>query len=395
MRIVHLTAHLGGGVGKAHAAIRAADPQSADHTYILLEPARDRRYAEAIVQTGANVIEVPERQALLSHLTDADIVQVEFWNHPRIYEALARFPLPSGRYIFWSHISGLAPPLIHKGLTEVADIFVYTSACSLEAGAKGDLRVVGSGFGLDDPPPRRSPAGKVRGGYLGTVDFVKMSPHFFEIVDAVEADDFEIVVYGAFDPAGGPARAHTAMRRPERVRMMGQTDEPATALSSLDFFFYPLDHDHFGTAENALVEAMSAGLAPLVLANPAECVIVNDGETGLVAHGMEDCVQALERLIARPSLRRRLGDAAAMHASRRFRPQVSRDAFTEIYRDLLARPKRSPGFASVLGNAPLDWFLGSFPKGAAVAEGRPSKGSLAHFVECFPDDARLNMSRGD
>jgi glycosyltransferase involved in cell wall biosynthesis len=394
VKVVHLAAHLGGGVGKAHAAIRAVDSRAADHTYILLESARDRRYAEAIAATGATVIERPERADLLAHMVEADIVQVEFWNHPRIYEALARLPLPSGRYLLWSHISGLAPPLIHPGLTEAADIFIYTSACSLAAGAKGDLRVIGSGFGLDAPPVRRLAPGTLRGGYLGTVDFVKMSPDFFAMIDAVEAPDFEIAVYGAFDPQGGPARAHAAMRHPERVRMMGQTDDPAAALSRLDFFFYPLDRHHFGTAENALVEAMSAGLAPLVLDNPAECAIVTDGETGLVATNRAEATAALTRLLSDRALRERLGDTAASQAAMRFRPEVSRDAFATLYGEVLARPKRQSAFSDVLGDEPLDWFLGSFPQGAASAEGRPSKGSLTHFLECFPDDVRLRMSAG-
>lgn len=388
--IVHLAAHLGGGVGKAHAAIRAVDPDAARHLYILLEPARDRRYVAAIEAAGAKVIELPACDELLAHLAGADIVQVEFWNHPRLYEALARLPFPAGRFLFWSHISGLAPPLIADGLTQAADIFVYTSACSLVRPARGDLRVVGSGFGLDHPPIRRQPGAKLRGGYLGTVDFVKMSPDFFSIIDAVSGPDFEIAVYGAFDPLGGPARAHAAMRHPERVVFMDQTDDPAAALADLDFFYYPLDRRHFGTAENALVEAMSAGLAPLVLDNPAECAIVSDNVTGLVAGSAKDCIASLRRLLAEPQLRARLGDEAAIEAARRFRPEVSRAAFATLYRDLMTRPKRRPDFAPVLGPAPIDWFLGSFPEGATVAEGRPSKGSLAHFLSCFPEDDALN-----
>ncbi len=392
IRVVHLAAHLGGGVGKAHAAIRAVDTHAADHVYILLEPARDRRYAEAIAATGATIIEKPAEDHLLALLEEADVVQVEFWNHPRLYEALSRLPLPAGRYLFWSHISGLAPPLIAEGLTEAAEIFAYTSACSLARSATGDLRVIGSGFGLNDPPKRRPLGAEPRGGYLGTVDFVKMSPDFFSIIDAVEGPHFEIAVYGAFDPEGGPARAHASMRHPERVRMMGQTDDPAHALAGLDFFFYPLARNHFGTAENALVEAMSAGLAPLVLNNPAERAIVTDGATGLVAEGAEDCVRALTRLLTEPSLREKLGDAAAVEASRLFRPEVSRADFSAAYADLMLRAKKLPDFAAALGRNPLDWFLGSFPQGAVAAEGKPSKGSLAHFLACFPDDEDLNRS---
>jgi len=49
------------------------------------------------------------------------------------------------------------------------------------------------------------------------------------------------------------------MRHPERIEFCGETAEPAAALSDADIFFYPLQPDHYGTAENALIEAMSLG----------------------------------------------------------------------------------------------------------------------------------------
>lgn len=394
MRIVHVTAHLGGGVGKAHAAIRAVDPQAADHTYVLLEAPRDRRYADALRATGAHVIEAPPHDDVLALAAAADIVQIEFWNHPRIYEALARFSWPAGRYLFWCHVSGLAPPLVAPGLTEAADLFVYTSTCSLRTAAKGKLGVVGSGFGLDQPPKRRAPERLLRGGYLGTVDFVKMSPDFFAIVDSVEAPHFEILVYGAYDPDGAVVEAHRLMKRPERVRLMGQTADPALALAGLDFFFYPLDRNHFGTAENALVEAMSAGLAPLVLDNPAELAIVSHERTGLVAGNASEAAAALQRLLGDRGVREALGDAAAQDAAERFRPDISRRAFAALYEEFAVIDKRVPEFSAALGAGPLDWFRGSFPEGAAAAEGRPSKGSLAHFLQCFPEDADLHRDAG-
>ena len=390
MKIAHLAAHLGGGVGKAHAAIRGVDPRAADHTYLLLESPRDRRYCEAIEASGANLMECPEPALMQRVLSEADIIQVEFWNHPRLYEVLAKTSLPAGRYVFWCHISGLAPPLVAEGLIEAANAFVFTSACSLRPGLRGNLSVIGSGFGFDNPRRRSANSdGKVVGGYLGTVDFVKMSPDFFAAVDAIDADNFEIRVYGACAENAPPTLSHHAMRHPERVSMMGQTDDPAGALSQLDFFFYPLARGHFGTAENALVEAMSAGLAPLVLDNPAEMAIVSHGETGLVAADLGDLSQKLSEIIGDRRLRERLGDAAAKDAQRRFRPEVSRDAFAALYARLAATPRATPDFGSVLGRAPLDWYLGSFPDGSAKGLA-PSKGSLTHFQACFPHDEGLN-----
>ena len=43
MKVLHITPHLGGGVGKAHAAIKGATDPAVERVYYLLEEPRDRR----------------------------------------------------------------------------------------------------------------------------------------------------------------------------------------------------------------------------------------------------------------------------------------------------------------------------------------------------------------
>ena len=109
-------------------------------------------------------------------------------------------------------------------------------------------------------------------------------------------------VWGSVDPAGAVAARARAMRHPDRIHFGGQTAEPAAALSGADIFFYPLQPDHYGTAENALVEAMSLGLVPVVLNNPAEMAIVRHGETGFVARSIDECIALLQMLLSSPEL---------------------------------------------------------------------------------------------
>ena len=87
---------------------------------------------------------------------------------------------------------------------------------------------------------------------------------------------------------------------------MGPTSDPKAALADADIFFYPLQRDHYGTAENALVEAMSLGLAALVLDNPAEKAIVHDGKTGFVASSIEEISSLLEMLLLLPDVREKI-----------------------------------------------------------------------------------------
>ncbi len=78
MRILHIAAHLGGGVGKAHAEIVACDRSDIHRHFALLEEPRDRRFADAILAAGATVEVVPDPAALARLTADADIVQIEW-----------------------------------------------------------------------------------------------------------------------------------------------------------------------------------------------------------------------------------------------------------------------------------------------------------------------------
>ncbi|MBW8299941.1 MAG: glycosyltransferase [Hydrogenophaga sp.] len=404
---MHITPHLGGGVGKAHAAIQGATDPAVGRAYYLLEEPRDRRYADLVEQAGGRLHHAGQGVSLAELIEDADIVQIEWWNHPRLYHLLAKTDLPPMRSLFWAHVSGLFAPYIPTDLIAAAGRFLFTSPCSLQSpdiAALPDtvharLGVVGSGFGFEDEHTAdgmQAGATSAAIAYLGTVDFVKMHPAFFDIVDAVDNADIRVSVWGGFDPEGEPARRARAMRHPERVRLEGQTADPRAALQAAGIFFYPLREDHYGTAENALIEAMSLGLVPVVLANPAEKAIVTDGVNGVVAADPADMAAGLGRLLANPKERARLSAAARATARDRYQPRRSAGLLEEHYRALMVEPKTRIDFAGVLGSKPADWFLSTQQRGGSSGTGRMfaaggalSKGSIDHFLATFPDDPGL------
>lgn len=402
MKILHIMPHLGGGVGKAHSALRHATSRDVEHHYLLLEEPRDRRFVEQIEALGSKVDVCLDRSAIDAHVSGADIVQIEWWNHPLLYGLLSK-PLPEARLVFWVHISGLNAPYYPPGLIERSSRFVFTSPCSLEwdglsalpAQVRDRLAVIGSGFGFEPSSVSAALHQKSDVTYLGTVDFVKMHPEFFDIIDGC-SEDCHVTLYGAFDPAGEPVRAWRAMRHPERVTFAGQIADPRAVLEQTAIFLYPLRPDHYGTAENALIEAMSLGAVPLVMANPAEMAIVADGRNGVVAFDAADASAKLAELLRN---RQQLGpmSMAAMHdAARLYTARRSASLFEELYRDVMATPKIAPDFASIIGREPLEWFMSTqFPQGRATGplrlshNGSTSKGSLDHFLAVFPDDKGL------
>jgi glycosyltransferase involved in cell wall biosynthesis len=409
MKLLHVTPHLGGGVGKAHAALRGVLPAEVEQTFVLLEQPRDRRHVNAIENGGARVI-IADNLDQVAHLAgDADIVQFEFWNHPRLFECLAHCSFPAMRSVFWSHISGLGKPLIPPGLMEAAMRFVFTTEASraiasialLPQAAQNNIAVINSGFGFQNRQQRMS--ARVRKpaiAYLGTVDFVKMHPGFFDAIDRLIGSDIRVSVWGVVDPSGLVAARARAMRHPERIEFCGETPEPEAALSEADIFFYPLQSDHYGTAENALIEAMSLGLTPIVMNNPAEMAIVRDCQTGFVARSTEECVSLLQMLLLLPDLREKISRNAIDYVAETRAPEHSARDFMILWLGLLSKSPKLCDFRSAVGESPADWFVATqrLP-GAnwASVSGKnaqqSSKGTLAHFESVFSGDASLARLR--
>lgn len=409
MKVLHVTPHLGGGVGKAHAALRGVLPAEVEQTFVLLEEPRDRRHVNEIETGGARVIVADNLAQIASLAGEANIVQFEFWNHPRLFECLARCSFPAMRSVFWSHISGLHSPLIPPGLMEAAMRFVFTTQASrnidsialLSQSAQSKLAVINSGFGFQGrKQPVRARDSKPTIAYLGTADFAKMHPGFFDVVDGLTGDDIHASVWGAVDPSGPVVARAQAMRRPERVIFRGETAEPATALSGTDIFFYPLRPNHYGTAENALIEAMSLGLVPVVLNNAAEMAIIEHGENGFIASSIEEAIAILQMLLSSPDVCVRVSRNAISHVAETRTPENSARDFMILWLGLLSKPPKLCDFRAAIGESPADWFIATQHISSAnwaSVRGRttqqPSKGTLAHFESVFSDDASLARLR--
>jgi len=339
MKILHLAVHLGGGVGKAHAAMAPYMPADVEQTFLLLQEPIDRRYVDEIMAAGAKVAIAGSARDVEAFAEVADVLQVEYWGHP-VLEDLFRGVAPAGRENYrrlpiacWCHVSGLHSPL--PAWMARCDRFVATSEIT-PLPLFG--RVINSGFGFDWTGSTERTDGFCHVLYLGTVDFKKMHPDFFAAVDHL-ADLTPIGHVGVCGRASAEAmQAAAGMRRPEKVRLRGYTSSPRVVMMSGDIFFYPLRRGHYGTGENALIEAMSLGLVPVVLDNPAEASIVEDGETGIIAFSMSAAVRGVMRLINEPDLRRRLSRNAAAFARTRS-PYTSAKQFADLWRSMVAKER--------------------------------------------------------
>ncbi len=115
----------------------------------------------------------------------------------------------------------------------------------------------------------------------------------------------------------------------DRVDWHGSTDDPSPFYRHCEIFALPSRYEGL---PNALLEAMSFGLPPIVSdAAPGPLEVVHHGTTGLVVPTGDPgaLASAIEVLARTPELRQRLGDAARREV-RRFDPAVAIPAWEEL-----------------------------------------------------------------
>lgn len=409
IRVLHITAHLGGGIGRVLSQLarhRRSTGSDVEDVFVCLERPITARYADVITASGARLVIAPAAQQLDSLIASADIVQFEWWHHPLLAACMMKCSRSQMRPVVWSHISGLHYPSIPPGFSRLPYAFLVTSEVSLEMlqGPRDNLlEVVNSTGGFDDlPQPERTADAPPRFGYIGSLNPAKLHPEIERYLDAVDLPGFSVAFYG--DVSGNPGLLSSCKSGPLVLR--GYTDQPGTVLSGMDVFVYLLNPAHYGTTENALLEAMACGVVPVVLNNRVEQSIVEDRKTGLVVNSPWSFANAISFLYNNPSERLRMSAAASTTVRARFSIGICAGLLDSVYARVMKQPKRPFQFSEVFGNSPADWFMAClgtyrscFKNGAGelAREERlhnaflyeKTKSSAFHFASCFPADSRL------
>jgi len=372
--ILHITPHLGGGVGKVllNYLAKVQNDSIHEHRVACLDYANNNAIEVAINVSFLLFDKMSEKkQELLDLVADSDIVLIHWWNHPLLYDFLVREQLPPCRVIMWSHNSGFYPPGVFtdKVLT-YPDLFVFTTPMSLKTKDvqnladeyKKSLRVVWSTGGVEDVEAvKPKPHSGFNVGYIGTVDYAKMHPDFLNICSQVNIPNVKFII------CGGP-RGEKLKQEAERLSIgdkfnfAGQVVDSREYLLLFDVFGYPLAVHHYGTCDQTLQEAMAAGVVPIVLANPMESYMVEDGVTGIVAKDKDEYIRALQDLYHNQELRNKLSQNAKKYALHTFSVKKMVREWENIFSEVLDSPKTVKKWKNSKSNANIshaDVFLES------------------------------------
>jgi glycosyltransferase involved in cell wall biosynthesis len=355
-KILHITPHLGGGVGTVVLNWMKKDTFGHSHTIISLDKNNNNDWAE-VNNTCGNVTihdNFYKNLDLQSSLTDLvrqnDIVVFHWWNHPLLYDVMINYRWPSSRIIVWNHVNSLFPPYsMPLKLFDFVDYLVFTSSVSYEcseiqklpAKQKEKLRVIWSTVGVEDfENLEKIPHQGFNVGYVGTVDFGKLNRNFIKLCSRVNIPDVRFTV------TSGDSQQHLIDEAisagiQEKFSFLGRVPRVPRILSEVDVFGYPLQSQNFATCEQAIGEAMMAGCVPVVLANPPEKYIVKHNETGLVANNLDEYPRAIEYLYHHPHELKRMAETAKIYAKNQYDIKRTIQEWNDLFDKAMGMEKTS------------------------------------------------------
>lgn len=329
MNILHITPHLGGGVGTVVLNWLSED-HSNTHTIITLDTANELA-SNICAKYSIALFEKSDRSFIFENIKQTDIVVVHFWNHPLLYDLIIRSEFPPCRMVFWSHISGLQPPnVITDKILRYPDKFIYTSPVSSEIIENPVILSTGdisSFFEVELKPHAGFTV-----GYVGTVDYVKMHPQYIEVLSKTSSDKFIIV-------GGGNYERICKSCSDNRFQFVGKVSDVKKYLSQMDVFGYLLNPAHFGTAEQVLQEALACGVVPVVLNNKCEANLIKHMRTGLVANNLSEYIAYIDLLKTDIDLRKKLSKNGIEYAKKTFSTNSLIYEWNTVFNDMIVLPK--------------------------------------------------------
>jgi hypothetical protein len=248
-------------------------------------------------------------------------------------------------------------------------------------------------------------------GYIGTLNANKLHPNYVAMSAAVDVPNIRFVLCGG-ERTELEAQAD-ALGAGERFQFRGYVENIAAVLETLDVFGYPLAPGNYSTTDLAVVEAMYAGIPPVVFPHGGVAELVRHNETGLIVQDEGEYKRALEYLYHNSAERNRLGkNARDLTRAEHSGAHVAR-AFDEGFRKAMQEPKhaREPLFvgckpaelfAATLGetasyldaslrgaDAEAEAQIAAAPTALAIGEG-----GIFHYRNAYPNDPFLRFWAG-
>lgn len=428
MKVLHITVHMGGGVGKAIAglAISSNRIEGEEHKILLLERPQKFHYIEECEKSGTEVIFCKEFQKVRLYLEEADILVINWWQHPVLVKFLVEFPNISCRMVLWSHVNGCVYPYLPYKFLEQMDRVFFTTLYSLENPnwTKEQREQIGKNSavvsGMGDfmpaaiiPKKDRNRKGFFTIGYIGTLNYAKLHSDYFLYCQKVieQIPNVHFLMVGDYETALVEHVSRLGLE--DYFEFVGFAENVYQYMEEMDVLGYLLSENNYATTENVLLEAMAFALPIVACNNKPEQYIIDSGRNGFLVKDASEYAEQMKKLEQSKELCQRVGEQARQSVVERYSVEGNRDIFLKNLQEVLQEGKKIRDFVTVYGKTPYEWFLTCTGKERTVflscfsekEEDRKrfeeflqicnpiykehSKGSISHFASYFPEDKRL------
>ena len=368
IKLLHIAVHLGGGAGKAIAGMMISAGKVAESDIVLLENPLNQTYVNQLRKQHSKVMVERDADTIGRLIPGYDVVVINWWGHPLMIRLLLEMEGVQGRFIIWSHINGCSYPYLQGAFLDRFDKVLFTTGYSLDNAAWGikerqrimEKSAVVYGMG-DFHPEQVSPKttcfehSGLTIGYVGTLNYAKLHPRFLEYYKeaAKKYPGVRFVMLG--EPSKEVRLAIRNSGLEEAFELPGYVDCVWAYYQRMDVFAYLLNERTYATTENALVEAMAAGLPVIVLNNPVERHIIQHGVNGLLVNNPAEFVDCIEWLSMNQN-GRELGRRGRNFCISRYSASANLDVFYSACKDAMACRERTYLFREALGRSPFEAF---------------------------------------
>ena len=414
MRILHITVHLGGGIGTVLVNWMKRDFEN-EHTIVCL----NRNYY--VKYDSTHIYENMHRDSrLLTWIEESDVVVIHFWNHPLLFDFLINTRLPRSRICFWAHISGLnAPYVFSEKLISFSDRFVFSSPISYRAEEvrrlpkilTEKLRTIWTTGDIEEYTRiSRIEHDTFNVGCVGTLDYSKLHPNFVDMCSKIASlcEKVRFIVCGGGCDAKKIEQQVRERKLENRFLFTGVIKDVRSYLAIIDVFGYPLNPKHFGTCEQVLGEAMAAGIIPIVMKNPAEEYILFETLKQFTCNSEEEYIDLISSLYHRKE-RLDIVSLIQQRSTELYDIRNMINSWAIVFRDLMREEKderiwpvldentKKQGYrvfieslgdyGKVLEKGSIDEISDLFNSNEQWKS--KSKGSVLQYLEIFPEDEQL------
>jgi len=270
MRIVHLAPHYGGGIGTSVVGIIEAIPGK--HTILGLEDTIDN---ESLLFQPSNKVNLVPIETFFaeSNRQSTDLFLFHYWNSPS-WKKLLLYPKSEifGKLVLLHHRNFSFSGHEVQRLASHFSIIVQSGYRSVPLNP--DWKTIPTCRTLVFPSKKTEVRFRTNATYFGTLSFKKVSSEFFSYCRKLNEVGINVDIWGK--ETDDEFSRMLSLHDRSSISYRGYTKTSLLTLMQYKFLLYPLQKNHFGTTENALLEAMYMGTVPIVKDNEIEREILGE-----------------------------------------------------------------------------------------------------------------------